>query len=399
MVDFLVKKFVKNHEDIHDLRVRTAYGMLSGGVGIFCNVLLFVLKLTVGLAVKSVSVMSDAFNNLSDAASSVISFIGAKLANRPADEEHPFGHGRMEYIVALVVAFLVIEVGLSLLKTSVDKVLHPTQLSFSAMSVGILAASILVKLWLAYFNRKLGERIDSSVMKATAADSLGDVLATTATIVALIVYGVWGVNVDGIIGLVVSVVVMLAGFNIAKDTLAPLLGEAIQPEVYDRITRFVESYDGIVGTHDLLVHNYGPGRSMASIHAEVPNNVNMEQSHEIIDQIEKDAMTALGIFLVIHTDPIAVNDEQVMHYRSVVEEVIWQLDPRCSVHDFRMVKGERRVNLIFDLVVPREYPLNQDEKLIQKVDRLVQERESICCCVITVERSFVAVVREDKKKE
>ncbi len=398
MINRLVKKFVKNHEDIHDLQVRTAYGMLSGGVGIFCNVFLFALKLMVGLGVRSLSVMSDAFNNLADAASSVIGFVGTKLASQPADEEHPFGHGRMEYIVALVVAFIVVEVGLSLFKSSIDKILHPTDIAFSLVSVTILAASILVKLWLACFNRTLGERINSSVMKATAADSLGDVLATTATIVALVIYGIWGINVDGWIGLGVSVVVMLAGINIAKDTLAPLLGEAISPEVYEQITRFVESYDGIVGTHDLLVHNYGPGRSMASIHAEVPNNVDIERSHEIIDQIEKDAMRMLGMFLVIHMDPIAVDDPQVSHYRDVVKGVIMSLDSRCTVHDFRMVKGERRTNLIFDLVVPREYPTEQDDKLIQKVNCLVQEQESQCCCVITVERSFVAVTKESSNQ-
>ena len=391
MINFLVKRFVKNHEDTGNLQVRTAYGMLSGGVGIFCNVLLFALKLVVGLTVNSLSVMSDAFNNLADAASSVIGFVGAKLASQPADEEHPYGHGRMEYIVALVVAFIVMEVGFSLLKSSIDKILHPEAISFSLVSVGILAASVLVKLWLAHFNRTLGDRIQSSVMKATAADSMGDVLATSATIVALVVYGIWGINVDGIIGLGVSVVVMLAGFNIARDTVAPLLGEAISPQVYAEICRFVESYDGIIGTHDLLVHNYGPGRSMASIHAEVPNNVSIEKSHEIIDQIEKDAMTKLGLFLVIHMDPIAVGDELVNHYRSVVTGVLEELDDRCSVHDFRMVKGEHRINLIFDLVVPREYPVEQDEALARKVNRLVQEKEPICCCVITIERSFVAV--------
>lgn len=398
MIDILVRKFVKNHENTGDLKVRTAYGMLSGGVGIFCNVLLFALKLMVGLAVSSLSVMSDAFNNLADAASSVIGFVGAKLASQPADEEHPFGHGRMEYIVALVVAFIVVEVGLSLFKSSIDKILHPTEISFSVVSVAILAASILVKLWLAYFNRTLGERINSSVMKATAADSLGDVLATTATIVALVIYGIWGLNVDGWIGLGVSAVVMLAGFNIAKDTLAPLLGEAIDPEVYDRITCFVEGYDGIVGTHDLLVHNYGPGRSMASVHAEVPNNVDIERSHEIIDRIEKDAMKELGIFLVIHMDPIAVNDERVLHYRSMVEDEVRRMDARCTIHDFRIVNGERRVNLIFDLVVPREYPVEQDLKLTQKINRLIQEQDPVCCCVITVERSFVAVEKDSEKK-
>lgn len=390
MTDFLVKKFVKNHEDIGNNLVRTAYGVLASSVGIGCNIFLFILKLTVGLAVRSVSVMSDAFNNLSDAASSIISFVGVKMASRPADKEHPFGHGRMEYISALIVAFLVVEVGLSLFKSSLDKILHPGELAFSPLPVIILAASILVKLWLAHFNRRLGNRINSSVMKATAADSLGDVLATSATILSLIVYGIWQINIDGIVGIIVSVFILVAGFNIARDTLAPLLGEAVSPEVSEKITQFVKSYDGIIGTHDLIVHNYGPAKSMASIHAEVPNDVPIETSHEIIDRIERDALTSLGIFLVIHMDPIAVNDEHLLHYKQIVENILHNLDENYSLHDFRMVNGEKRINLIFDLVIPAEYSSVKGNELAQQVNRLVQEKEPSCCCVITVEKSFCA---------
>ncbi len=390
MIDFLVKKFVKNYEDIGNNRVRTAYGVLASCVGIACNVFLFGLKLAVGLAVHSVSVISDAFNNLSDAASSVISFIGVKMASRPADKEHPFGHGRLEYIAALVVAFLVVEVGFSLFKSSIDKIFHPEALTFSLISVLILTASITVKLWMSFFNRRLGNRINSSVMKATAADSLGDVITTSATILSLAVYGIWRINIDGIVGLIVSVVVMIAGINIARDTLAPLLGEAVSPEVSSRITEFVESYEGIIGTHDLIVHNYGPAKSMASIHAEVPTNVNIERSHEIIDRIERDAITSLGIFLVIHMDPVAVDDEKLIHYKSIVEEVIQSLGPKYSLHDFRMVNGEKRINLIYDLVIPTDYPSRQSKELSLLINRMVQEKDPSCCCVITVEKSFCA---------
>ena len=396
MVNFLVRRFVKNYEDTGNNRVRTAYGVLSSIVGIGCNVFLFILKLAVGMVVGSVSVMSDAFNNLSDAASSIVSFIGVKMASRPADEEHPFGHGRMEYVAALVVSFLVIEVGWTLLKSSAGKIFHPGEMVFSLPSVLILAASVAVKLWMAYFNRTLGKKIQSSVMLATAADSLGDVLATTATVLALAVYGIWGLNIDGIVGLGVSLVVIVAGINIAKDTLAPLLGQAISPEVYEEISRFVESYDGIVGSHDLIVHDYGPGRSMASIHAEVPNDVDIEKSHEIIDRIERDAMTSLGIFLVIHMDPVAVHDERVARYRRMTQELAEKLVPGSSIHDFRLVSGEERINLIFDLVVPREIPDSQDKELAAELGRMVQDRDARCCCVITVERSFRAASHEEK---
>ncbi len=390
MTDFLVRKFIKNYQNVQDAQVRTQYGILASIVGICCNILLFCVKLAIGLFSHSISVMADAFNNLSDAASSIIGFVGVKMAEKPADEEHPFGHGRIEYISAFIVAFLVIQVGFSLFKTSIGKIREPEPMSFHGITIVILLISIGVKLWMGLFNSRLGRRIDSKVMMATAADSLGDVTTTAATIVSLLVFGIWGANLDGIIGLIVSVVVMFAGYNIAKDTLAPLIGEAIDPEVYKKISRFVESYDGIIGSHDLIVHNYGPSRSMASIHAEVPSDVDIEASHEVIDRIERDAMKKMNLFLVIHMDPIKVNNEQVNYYRNMVEEIIGNLDSRLSLHDFRVVMGKRNKNLIFDLMVPREYEPSAKDSLKQKIREMVKERDNTCHCIITIENSYCA---------
>ena len=390
MTDLLVKMFVKNYEDTDNISVRTAYGVLASGVGIACNVLLSLAKMMVGMLLHSVSVMADAFNNLSDAGSSIIGLVGVKMAEKPADEDHPFGHGRIEYVAALIVAFLVIEVGFTFFKDSISKIRHPEELRFQMVSIVILGMSILVKLWLGMFNKKLGKKIDSQVMMATAADSLGDVIATAATVVSILFWKVTGINIDGFVGLGVSLVVMWAGIGIARDTLEPLIGEATTPEDYRRIKKFVEKYDGIMGSHDLIVHNYGPGRSMASIHAEVPNNVSIEVSHEIIDRIERDAAKELGIFLVIHMDPLETEDQTVLKVRKKTEKAVEELDSRCSIHDFRMVKGEDQTNLIFDLVVPREYSEKKGDELMIHVIERMQEIDKRYQCVITLENSFVA---------
>ena len=390
MTDFLVRKFIVNYENVQEAEVRTKYGLLASVVGLCCNLLLFTVKLSIGIFVHSISVMADAFNNLSDAASSIIGYIGVKMAEKPADDEHPFGHGRIEYISAFIVAFLVIQVGFSLFKTSIGKIREPEPMSFHLVTVVILILSIGVKLWMGIFNSRLGRRIDSKVMMATAADSLGDVTTTSATIISLVVFGIWGLNLDGIIGIIVSIVVMIAGFNIARETLAPLIGEAIDPEVYRKISRFVESYDGIIGSHDLIVHNYGPSRSMASIHAEVPSDVDIEESHEIIDKIERDALRKMNLFLVIHMDPVEVKNEIVNHYRNMVDDIIDNLDSRLSIHDFRIVDGAERVNLIFDLVVPREYMEAAKDNLKKKVREEVTKIDKKCSCVITIESSFCA---------
>ncbi|MDO4599878.1 MAG: cation diffusion facilitator family transporter [[Ruminococcus] gnavus] len=390
MTEFLVRHFVKDYQSVEKSAVRTAYGVLASIVGILCNVCLFLVKFVVGLLVNSVSVTADAFNNLSDAASSVISFVGVKMAGKPADKEHPFGHGRIEYIAALIVSFLVLEVGFTFLKDSISKIRHPEVLNFQLVSVVILILSIGVKLWLGIFNRQLGKRIDSKVMMAVFADSMGDVITTSVAILSLVIFRLTGINIDGIVGIGVALVVMWAGVGIARDTLEPLIGEAIDPEEYDKVKRFVERYNGIEGTHDLIIHNYGPNQSMASIHAEVPNDVNIENAHELIDRIERDAVEELGILLVIHMDPIEMKNEQVMDLRKQVDTVLRELDEACSIHDFRVVNGVGQINLIFDMVVPFGYGEEQQEQLRQRLMERLQELDRRYQCVITMEHSYKA---------
>ncbi len=390
MVDFLVHKFVKDYENTENAKVRTSYGVMASMVGIFCNILLFAGKFTVGLVLHSVSVLADAFNNLSDAASSVIGFVGVKMASKPADQDHPFGHGRIEYIAALIVSFLVIEVGLSFLKTAVGKIREPEELAFSAISVMVLLASIGVKLWMAYFNRKLGKRIHSSVMMATATDAMGDVVTTSATVLSLLFCRFTGINIDGFVGVAVALVVMWAGVGIARDTLEPLIGKAVDPELYRQITDFVESYEGILGSHDLIVHNYGPTRSLASIHAEVPNDVSIEISHEIIDKIEREAAKKLGIFLVIHMDPVEVRDDRVTNVRMKVTDVLKEIDDRLTLHDFRLVDGEQQINLIFDVVVPFAYQGAELKQLKEDISERVSLLDTRYQCVMTMEKGYVA---------
>lgn len=386
----LVKWFVKDYENTENADVRAAYGVLASMVGICCNLILFTAKLLLGYMVHSISIMADAFNNLSDAASSIISFVGVKMAQKPADKDHPFGHGRIEYISAFIVAFLVIQVGFSLFKTSVGKIREPQEMAFNQVSVIILLLSIGVKLWMGIFNRALGTRIHSTVMMATAADSLGDVAVTAAAMASLVAFGIWGINLDGVTGLAVSVAVMAAGLNIAKDTLAPLIGEAIDPKIYKEIKEFVEQYEGIVGTHDLIVHNYGPSRSMASIHAEVPSDEKIEVSHEIVDAIEKECMQKLGIFLVIHMDPVETHNEQVRAMKEQIGQVLAGLDSRLEFHDLRVVAGTQRINLIFDLVVPRDYNEAMRDTLRTRVSEEMRSRDSRFFCIMTMENSFCA---------
>ena len=390
MTDFLVNKFIKDSTNIESTEVRTRYGMLASVVGIFCNVLLFSVKLTIGLILSSLAVTADAFNNLSDAASSIISFIGVKMAGKPADAEHPFGHGRIEYIAALIVSFLVIEVGFTFFKSSISKILHPEEISFDLVPFVILILSILVKLWMSFFNNKLGKRIDSKVMLATAADSLGDVITTSATVLSIIICHFTSINVDAIAGLIVSAIVIWSGISIAKDTLEPLIGERVPAELYQKITDIVESYDGIVGTHDLIVHNYGPNRSMATIHAEVPNDINIDVSHEIIDKIERDVKKDLNILLVIHMDPVEMRDEEVLSLREKTSRIVHALDPELNFHDFRVLKENEQRNLIFDLVIPDSYSEKDANRVMHQLVSLLHEMDENVECIITLDRSFEA---------
>lgn len=394
MTEFLVRHFVKDYENTSKVSVRTAYGVLASVTGIFCNILLFAAKWLIGYLLHSISVMADAFNNLSDAGSSIISLIGVKMAGKPADKEHPFGHGRIEYIAALIVAFLVMEVGFTFFKSAIAKVREPEELHFQAVSMLILFLSVAVKLWMGVFNKNLGKRINSQVMMATAADSMGDVITTGATIASVLFFYFTGINIDGYVGLGVSLVVMWAGIGIAKDTLEPLIGQAVDPKVYLQITNFVEKYDGVVGSHDLIVHNYGPAKSMASIHAEVPNNVDIEESHAVIDRIEREAMEKMGLFLVIHMDPVETEDKKVLAIKKDAEEIIKEMDKRVSIHDFRVVGGRDHKNLIFDMVIPYEYDKEKQNDLREEFARRLREKNDRYHAVITMERSYVASAAE-----
>lgn len=390
MTELLVKLFVKNNKNVENAKVRNDYGVLSSLVGIACNVILCTTKIFIGLIINSISVMADGFNNLSDAASSVVSLVGVKLAGRPADKEHPFGHGRFEYIAALVVAFLILQVGFSLLQSSFQKVLHPEQLSFNPVLVGILCLSIFIKLWMMLFNRKLGKRINSTIMLATSFDSRNDVVVTTGTIISAVIAGLTGLKIDGYMGVLVSIFVMFSGVKIAKDTLEPLIGQAVDRGIFNKLTEMVLSYEGIVGTHDLIIHNYGPTHRMATIHVEVPNSMGFEKAHETIDQIERDVLEKLDIFLVIHMDPIEVDDKTVLEKKEMVLEVIGKLEERATVHDFRVVNGEHHINLIFDLVLPYSYKKSEEQRLLSNIEEEVRKRDARLQCVITMENSFIA---------
>ena len=388
MTEFLVKHFIKRYDHIEEMSVRTAYGMLSSIIGIFCNVFLFIVKVVIGIMLSSVSVMADAFNNLSDAGSSIIGLIGIRIAGIPADKKHPFGHGRIEYLTALIVSFLVIQVGFTFLKDSIDKIIHPQELQFQFVSIVILFLSIGVKLWLGQFNRTLGSKIDSKVMLATAADSMGDVFTTFVTVLSIIIWRLVGINIDGIVGILVSGIVMWSGVEIAKDTLEPLIGEAVTPEVYKELTEFVESYDGIEGSHDLIVHNYGPNKSMASIHAEVSNQSNIEEAHEIIDQIERDCLKKLGIFLVIHMDPIETKNEHVLYLKQIVKETLMKIDPQASIHDFRVIALKDEIHFVFDMIVPYSYSLEQQKQLYGELETELEKIDKRYKCVINIEKGY-----------
>lgn len=383
MTNLLEKIFIKDKKD------RSAYGVLAGIVGIICNVFLFAGKLIIGLLINSSAVMTDSFNNLSDAASSVISLVGAKLAAKPADKEHPFGHGRYEYIVALIVSFIILEVGISCFKTSIDKIFHPEDLNISLIALIILIVSVFVKIWLSLFNRKLGKKIDSKVLLATARDALGDVFVTSATIVSLLIYRFLDLNVDGYMGCIVAILVLWAGISVARDTIEPLLGEAVPEELYKEICEKVCSYEGIEGTHDLIVHSYGPARRMASVHAEIKNTLSIETAHEIVDKIEQDVIRDLNIFLVIHMDPIDTDNEAVQSTRKTISDAVKEKDPSASIHDFRMVSGTDQINLIFDLVLPYSYKKEECKKFTADLEGKLKKIDQRYNCVITVEHSYV----------
>ncbi len=388
MIELLIHTFVKNPENVNDSQVRQEYGVLSGGVGILCNLVLFLFKLLAGLLTGAVSIMADAFNNLSDAGSSVVTLIGFKMAGKPADTEHPFGHGRIEYLSGLFVAMAILLMGYELLKSSVDKILHPEALEFKVISVVILIAAILVKFWMAHFNFKLGKRISSEAMKATATDSLSDCVSTGAVLAGLLIYGFFHVNLDGYIGLAVAILVLIAGYNAAKDTIQPLLGSAPDPEIVQQIHELVLSEPMILEIHDMVVHDYGPGRRMVSLHAEVAYDVDILAAHDAIDNIEQKLEEQFQYEATIHMDPVITDDEELKDARMMVEKLVLEEKASWKIHDFRMARGNTHTNLIFDLVVEAEDMLRAKE-IEFDMKKKIHNMDSHYYAVIKVEQSYV----------
>jgi len=360
MTDFLVKCFVKDSERTELPAVRQAYGRLAGVTGILLNLFLSVWKLIAGLLTGSISITADAFNNLSDAGSSVVTLLGFQLAGKKADDDHPFGHGRIEYLSGLFVAVLVILVGVELLKSSLDKIFHPGAVVFSWVSVGILLLSIAVKVWMCLFNRKLAARVNSTAMAATATDSLSDAAATATVLLGLLAGRFLDLKIDGWVGLVVSLFVLRAGWGAVKDTVDPLLGTPADPELVRAIQRTVLSKPEILSVHDLILHDYGPGRRMMSLHAEVPADCDIMAVHDVIDDVEREIKAVYGIEAVIHMDPIR-QDEGTNQMRMRVAGMLREIDPALSMHDFRMTAGPGHTNLIFDVVVPRQFPMDEGQ--------------------------------------
>ncbi|MDO4270620.1 MAG: cation diffusion facilitator family transporter [Eubacteriales bacterium] len=373
MTKALIRLFVRDAENTRSAKVREQYGVLSGAVGIACNVLLFLLKLTIGLLTGSISIAADAFNNLSDGLSCLISIVGFKVSGKEPDAKHPFGYGRTEYIAGLIVSFIIVIVGVEFLKTSVDRILHPSAVAFSWVLLAILAVSMLVKLWMGAFNVNIGRRINSPVLMAASQDSRNDVVTTGVVVLGMVAGRFTALPVDGYIGVLVALFILWAGVGIARDTVAPLLGEAADPEIAESIEQIVMESDYIVGVHDLIVHNYGAGRSLASLHAEVPCNSDFVAVHEVIDEAEKRVWQLTGVYLVIHMDPIDVDNAHVSALREQVDAALRAIDEHLSMHDFRVVDGERQINLIFDVVVPFSYDNNAKRELMMTIRDKLKE--------------------------
>lgn len=371
MTKALIRLFIRDADKTKDARVREQYGVLSGAVGLACNVFLFLLKLTIGFLTGSISIAADAFNNLSDGLSCLISIVGFKVAGKAPDAKHPFGYGRTEYIAGLIVAFIIVLVGFEFLKTSADRIIHPEPVAFSGVLLAILAVSMLVKLWMGAFNSSIGRRIESPVLLAAGQDSRNDVITTLVVVLGMVAGRFTTLPVDGYVGLLVALFILWAGVGIVRDTVAPLLGEAADPEVAHNIAEIVRESEYIVGVHDLIVHNYGAGRSLASLHAEVPSDSDFVAVHEVIDEAEKRVWQRTGVYLVIHMDPIDVNNEHVTALRAQVDGVLRDIDEGLSMHDFRVVDGARQINLIFDVVVPYSYGESAKRELLMQIyDRL-----------------------------
>lgn len=386
MIEFLIRRFVPDWQQVQRTDVRERYGTLAAAVGILSNIFLCIIKGLIGLFSGSIAVIADAVNNLSDAGSSVITLLAFKIAGKPADEEHPYGHARMEYISGMAVSFIIILLGLELMGSSFEKILHPEEVGVSALTYLVLIVSIAVKLWQGMFNRNLGKRISSEALQATAADSLNDVFSTGAVLLSTLVYQFTAIPIDGWVGMLVAIFITVSGVKLIMETGSPLLGQAPDPQMVRELEEKITAYDGVIGIHDLQVHNYGPGRVFATVHAEVPANRDILVSHDIIDNIEREVGHEMNLNLVIHMDPVVTDDERLNQLHAQVQQIVVGIDSNLSMHDFRAVFGPTHTNLVFDVVVPPGFSLS-DSELSRRIEQQVQTLGSYFC-VITVDHNY-----------
>lgn len=395
MTEQIIKHFVKNRNDVKNPAVRETYGKLAGWAGVLSNSFLFLIKILTGIFFHSISIIADAVNNLSDAASSIITLIGFKLSGKPADAEHPYGHARMEYITGLIVSFVILFLGLQLISSSVNKIFHPEEVHFSYITFFVLAVSILLKLWQGMFNQKIGKRIHSSALQATAADSLNDVYATTAVLFSAVIAQFTGFQLDGYMGVAVALFIMISGIKFVIETVNPLLGTAPDKDLVNIFYQKILSYDGVIGLHDLVIHNYGPERCFASVHVEVPAKQDIMVSHDVIDNIEYDFLHDLNIHLVIHLDPIVTDDERVNHLKEQVTSIVKTVSEELSIHDFRVVFGNTHSNLLFDIMVPFSFSMS-DKELCHVIDQKVKQLNETYHTVITIDRSYISTTTRNQ---
>lgn len=389
MIKLLAKIFIKDSQNTADSKVRVAYGYLCGAVGIALNILLFAGKIIAGTISGSVAVTADAFNNLSDAGSSIISLIGFRLASQKPDPHHPFGHGRFEYIASLIISIIIILMGFELGKSSFEKIIAPQAVEYSAVTFAVLGASVLVKLYMFFYNNSVGKKIDSATMRATAMDSISDAVSTGAVLISAVIAMFTNLALDGWMGLVVAAFIMVTGFKSAKETIDSLLGTPPSPEFVKQIEDMALKYDDIIGVHDMIVHNYGPGRTFVSLHAEVPSDGDIVAIHDTVDNAEREIAKELGCLVTIHMDPVDVHDEHTAQLREKVSEIIKQINPDITFHDFRVVSGPTHTNLIFDIVSPMDCGLSDQELADTIADKIHQCNESYFA-VINVDKDFAS---------
>lgn len=388
MAKLLIKIFVKDYKNIENKNVRKKYGELASFVGILSNIFLFFIKMTMGIMINSVAVMVDSFNNLSDSLSSIITLLGFNIGAKPADKEHPFGHGRMEYIAGFVISFIMMLIGFEFLKASFFKIMTPSTIEFSYVAIIILIITIIVKIWQAMVNKKIGNLINSHSLLATAVDSRNDVIITIATVVSLVVFKMTGINIDGYFGFLISIFLIYSGFKLAKETISPLLGEPVDKKLEEKIKKISLRHDEIIGVHDILVHNYGPNKNIASLHVEIANTMDINDCHEIVDSIEREVFREYAILLTIHTDPVDMKDRRIPFIVEKIQNVLNIYGKELSTHDHRIIDTKNNINFIFDLVIPYGFAKKEQIELIAHIKKTIRDIDEKYKCIINIENSF-----------